>query len=291
MDAASDATVATAAGSRLGRTVIPIAVIPRSARVARCAAPRSTTGSTCSVRSRRPSRWPPCSSGGSTPMTGALGFGGGRLPRLHRALRPAGRRFAPTGRRSSDRVMTALLYSAGRDPAGGARVRGALHGGPRQPGLISHLNFFTQTMELAGPLDPLDVGGIAARDRRHPDPDRHRPRDHRAARPRHGGVPQRDRRAVRPVRPDDRRRHDRAAVDRRGPLRLRDRDHAHHAPAVGLRRRPGDQHDDAADHDPRVGCRAAPGRRATSARRRTRSAPRAGARCGTSCCRRPGRAS
>ncbi|MHC5797383.1 phosphate ABC transporter permease PstA [Lacisediminihabitans sp. FW035] len=58
-----------------------------------------------------------------------------------------------------DRVMTALLVSAGVILFGSlifvvayALIRG------REA--LPHLNFFTQTMELAGPLDPLSAGGI-----------------------------------------------------------------------------------------------------------------------------------
>lgn len=60
----------------------------------------------------------------------------------------------------ADRVMTALLYSAGAILLAAlvfvvvfTIVRGL-------PALV-HPNFFVETMQYAGPLDPLDVGGIA----------------------------------------------------------------------------------------------------------------------------------
>ncbi|MFG6444026.1 phosphate ABC transporter permease PstA [Microbacterium sp. P07] len=60
----------------------------------------------------------------------------------------------------ADRVMTALLYSAGAILLAAlvfvvvfTVVRG-------MPALV-HPNFFVQTMQYAGPLDPLEVGGIA----------------------------------------------------------------------------------------------------------------------------------
>ncbi|GAA3883856.1 phosphate ABC transporter permease PstA [Leifsonia kafniensis] len=67
-----------------------------------------------------------------------------------------------TGSRESvtDKLITALLYSSGLALFAALSfvvvytlVRG-------REALFFHPNFFTQTMELAGPLDPLDVGGI-----------------------------------------------------------------------------------------------------------------------------------
>lgn len=59
-----------------------------------------------------------------------------------------------------DRVVTVLLYSAGIVVIlilAFVVVYTLLRGVPA----LSNLNFFFQTMRLAGPLDPLDVGGIA----------------------------------------------------------------------------------------------------------------------------------
>ncbi|MDR6691628.1 phosphate transport system permease protein [Microbacterium sp. 1154] len=60
----------------------------------------------------------------------------------------------------TERVMTALFYSAGVLLLGALAfvvfftlVRGS--------SALFHLNFFTETMKLAGPLDPLTMGGIA----------------------------------------------------------------------------------------------------------------------------------
>ena len=60
----------------------------------------------------------------------------------------------------SERVMTALFYSAGVVLLGALTfvvfftlVRGS--------SALFHVNFFTETMKLAGPLDPLTMGGIA----------------------------------------------------------------------------------------------------------------------------------
>ncbi len=39
---------------------------------------------------------------------------------------------------------------------------------------LIHRNFYTQDLRSTGPLDPLTKGGVAARDRRHPDRGRHR---------------------------------------------------------------------------------------------------------------------
>ena len=67
-----------------------------------------------------------------------------------------------------------------------------------------------------------------ARHRRHPDPDLDRAGDHHSAGDRHGRLPQRGRRKVRPLRPDHLRRHDGAALDRGRPVRLRRGDPGHH---------------------------------------------------------------
>ncbi|MGO4102898.1 phosphate ABC transporter permease PstA [Leifsonia sp. YAF41] len=67
-----------------------------------------------------------------------------------------------TGSRETvtDKLITVLLYSAGLALVAALSfvviytlVRG-------REALFFHPNFFTETMELAGPLDPLDVGGI-----------------------------------------------------------------------------------------------------------------------------------
>lgn len=58
-----------------------------------------------------------------------------------------------------DRVMTVLLMSAGVILFG-ALVFVVAYALIRGRDALPHLNFFTQTMELAGPLDPLTVGGI-----------------------------------------------------------------------------------------------------------------------------------
>ena len=58
-----------------------------------------------------------------------------------------------------DKVMTALLVSAGV-LLFGALVFVVAYTLLRGREALVHLNFFTQTMELAGPLDPLDLGGI-----------------------------------------------------------------------------------------------------------------------------------
>lgn len=67
-----------------------------------------------------------------------------------------------TGNRESvtDKLVTALLYSAGLALFAALTfvvIYTLLRG---RDALFFHPNFFTQTMELAGPLDPLDVGGI-----------------------------------------------------------------------------------------------------------------------------------
>ena len=59
-----------------------------------------------------------------------------------------------------ERVMTVLLISAGV-LLFGALVFVVAYTLIRGQDALPHLNFFIQTMELAGPLDPLDVGGIA----------------------------------------------------------------------------------------------------------------------------------
>lgn len=58
-----------------------------------------------------------------------------------------------------DRVMTALIISAGVILFG-SLVFVVGYTLIRGQDALPHLNFFTQTMELAGPLDPLTVGGI-----------------------------------------------------------------------------------------------------------------------------------
>lgn len=58
-----------------------------------------------------------------------------------------------------DRVMTALLVSAGVILFS-ALVFVVAYALIRGREALPHLNFFTQTMELAGPLDPLSLGGI-----------------------------------------------------------------------------------------------------------------------------------
>lgn len=60
----------------------------------------------------------------------------------------------------ADRVMTVLLYSAGFIVVA-ALVFVVFYTVLRGIPALSHLNFFTETMRFAGPLDPLDVGGIA----------------------------------------------------------------------------------------------------------------------------------
>ncbi len=58
-----------------------------------------------------------------------------------------------------DRVMTALMVSAGVILFG-ALIFVVGYTLIRGKDALPHLNFFTQTMELAGPLDPLSIGGI-----------------------------------------------------------------------------------------------------------------------------------
>ena len=60
---------------------------------------------------------------------------------------------------AKDRVMTALLMSAGVILFS-ALVFVVAYALIRGREALPHLNFFTQTMELAGPLDPLSLGGI-----------------------------------------------------------------------------------------------------------------------------------
>jgi phosphate transport system permease protein len=58
-----------------------------------------------------------------------------------------------------DRLMTVLLCSAGI-LLFAALVFVVIYTVVRGSGALPHLNFFTQTMKLAGPLDPLDMGGV-----------------------------------------------------------------------------------------------------------------------------------
>ena len=58
-----------------------------------------------------------------------------------------------------DRVVSVLLYSAGTILVG-ALLFVVVFTLIRGKDAFPHINFFTQTMELAGPLDGLDVGGI-----------------------------------------------------------------------------------------------------------------------------------
>ncbi|RFA07574.1 phosphate ABC transporter, permease protein PstA [Subtercola boreus] len=59
-----------------------------------------------------------------------------------------------------DRVLTVLLISAGTILFG-ALAFVVVYTVGRGSVALPHLNFFTQTMQLAGPLDGLDVGGIS----------------------------------------------------------------------------------------------------------------------------------
>ncbi|MCJ1708616.1 phosphate ABC transporter permease PstA [Microbacterium sp. VKM Ac-2923] len=59
----------------------------------------------------------------------------------------------------SERVMTALFYSAGVVLLGALTFVVFFTLG-RGSSALFHLNFFTETMKLAGPLDPLTMGGI-----------------------------------------------------------------------------------------------------------------------------------
>lgn len=94
-----------------------------------------------------------------TPMTGAVGWAVVAylsfvvIYALLVALRGDGAEVV-------DRVMTALLFSAGAILVGAlffVVTFTILRGLPA----IVHPNFFVETMEFAGPLDPLDVGGIS----------------------------------------------------------------------------------------------------------------------------------
>jgi phosphate transport system permease protein len=58
-----------------------------------------------------------------------------------------------------DRLMTVLLCSAGI-LLFAALVFVVIYTVVRGSGALPYLNFFTQTMKLAGPLDPLDMGGV-----------------------------------------------------------------------------------------------------------------------------------
>ena len=63
------------------------------------------------------------------------------------------------GQEVRDRIMTVLLVSAGV-VLFSALVFVVAYTIIRAQDALPHLNFFTQTMELAGPLDPLSMGGI-----------------------------------------------------------------------------------------------------------------------------------
>jgi phosphate transport system permease protein len=63
------------------------------------------------------------------------------------------------GQEVKERIMTALLVSAGVILFS-ALVFVVAFALIRGKDALPHLNFFTQTMELAGPLDPLSAGGI-----------------------------------------------------------------------------------------------------------------------------------
>jgi len=60
----------------------------------------------------------------------------------------------------SERIMTALFYSAGVILLG-ALAFVVIFTLVRGSDALVHLNFFVETMKLAGPLDPLSMGGIA----------------------------------------------------------------------------------------------------------------------------------
>ncbi len=164
------------------------------------------------------------------------------------------------GQGVADKVMTVLFVSAGI-LLFAALVFVVAYAIIRGWSALWHLNFFTQTMQFAGPLDPLTVGGILHAIvgtliqisialaitiplGRH-----------------HRGLPQRGRRKVRPVRPHHRRRDDRASVDRGRPVRLHRHHHPRDASALGLCGLDGDHGDDAADRHPCVRRGAASGRR------------------------------
>ena len=64
------------------------------------------------------------------------------------------------GQEVKDRIMIALLYSAAVILIG-ALLFVVIYTLIRGQDALPHANFFLQTMELAGPLDPLTMGGIA----------------------------------------------------------------------------------------------------------------------------------
>jgi len=63
------------------------------------------------------------------------------------------------GQQVKDRLITVLLCSAGI-LLFAALVFVVIYTVVRGSSALPHLNFFTQTMKLAGPLDPLDMGGV-----------------------------------------------------------------------------------------------------------------------------------
>jgi phosphate transport system permease protein len=67
-----------------------------------------------------------------------------------------------TGSREAvtDKLITALLYSSGLALIAALSFVVIYTLARGRDALFFHPNFFTETMELAGPLDPLDVGGI-----------------------------------------------------------------------------------------------------------------------------------
>jgi phosphate transport system permease protein len=67
--------------------------------------------------------------------------------------------FRSDGQDVKNRVMTVLLYSAGIILVG-ALLFVVVFTLIRGSSALPNLNFFTQTMEFAGPLDPLSMGGI-----------------------------------------------------------------------------------------------------------------------------------
>lgn len=93
-----------------------------------------------------------------TPMSGAVGWGVVAylffIAAYATLVSLRSNRLAVT-----DRVMTVLLYSAGVMVVSALAfvvIYTVIRGIPA----LSHINFFTETMRFAGPLDPLDVGGI-----------------------------------------------------------------------------------------------------------------------------------
>jgi phosphate transport system permease protein len=68
--------------------------------------------------------------------------------------------FTGTREETLDKVVTVLLFSAGTILVS-ALVFVVVYTLVRGSDALPHLNFLFQTMELAGPLDPLDMGGIA----------------------------------------------------------------------------------------------------------------------------------